>query len=115
MEKLADSIDFAEQQVAARKQVALGELHAVEAKTRRAVTSPKVIAGVLVGAIVLAYLMASRKPKEKESAKPGPLWRQFMPLLQVVLPMVGAAMGKKAEAPPKKKVVVVQNPPAKSV
>lgn len=111
MEKLADSIEFAERQVALRKQAALAEWHAVETKARKSVTSPKIIAGLLVGAVVIAYFLANRRPKKDAGkGKPASPWQQFMPLLQVVLPMVGAALGKKADAPPKKKVVVVQNP-----
>ena len=98
MEKLADSIDLAEKRVAERKAAMLREYDALEAKVRRAASSPKVLGGVLIGTIALAYfVIAGRgKPKRVVVEKGGRVWPQVLRTAQVLLPLVGALKASKA-------------------
>jgi hypothetical protein len=65
MENPADSIESAEQDVATRKATVRAQYDVLQAKLREQASSPKVIGGVLAGAIALGYLIMGGRGKQK--------------------------------------------------
>ena len=65
MQNPADSIESAERDVAARKAMVRAQYDALQTKLREQASSPKVIVGVLAGAIALGYLMLGGRGKQR--------------------------------------------------
>jgi len=64
MERPADSIASAERAVTAHKAIVRAKSDALQAKLRKEASSPKVIGGVLVGAIALGFLLIGGRSKQ---------------------------------------------------
>jgi hypothetical protein len=91
MDRPADPVELAEREVAARKAVMRSDYDALQEKMRRQASSPKLIIGVLISAIVIAYFaIAGRgKPKRVVVEKGGGLWSQLLQTAQVLVPLAG--------------------------
>ncbi len=105
MNRRADSIALAEQQVAEARLAAFAEYDAARARVRRRVRSPVVIGGVLLGAVALGYLAFryGKRRRRADSSNPD-AWalaartvRVLAPLLVALVSATGAARGRRAE------------------
>jgi hypothetical protein len=87
-----ESIALAERQVAERRAALKAQYQALEGRVRRTASSPIVLVGVLLGAIVIAYFAVGRigKPKAKAEAAGGSLLTQVLRTAQLALPLIGA-------------------------
>jgi hypothetical protein len=91
MNKSADSIVLAEQQVAEAQTAVLADYQAVRANLNRRIGSPVFIGGVLLGAVALGYLALARgKPKRPVYAERPGAWSQAAKTVQVLLPLLMA-------------------------
>lgn len=87
-----DSVELAEQEVIGRKRTAQAQYDALQAKLRNQASSPKVIGGVLVGAIALAYFVfgGRSKPKRRAGKQGGGTWSLMLETAQTLVPLFGA-------------------------
>jgi hypothetical protein len=92
MNKTDDSIVLAERQVAERRAALRGQYRALEGKVRRTASSPAILVGVLLGAIVIAYFAVGRigKPRPRAEGSSAGLITQVLKTAQLALPLVGA-------------------------
>ena len=91
MNKSADSIVLAEQQVVEAQTAVLADYQAVRANLNRRIGSPVFIGGVLLGAVALGYLALGRgKPKRAVYAERPGAWSQAAKTVQVLLPLLMA-------------------------
>jgi hypothetical protein len=87
-----ESIAIAERQVAERRAALRAQFQTLEGKVRRTASSPAVLVGVLLGAIVVAYFAVGRigKRKPRAEASGTGLLSQVLRTAQLALPLVGA-------------------------
>ena len=89
MKELPDPIAAAERDVALRKVEMQTHFDALQTKFRKQASSPKLIAGVVVGAVAFAYLLL-RPGKSKSAKQSGGTWPLLMQGAQTLLPLLGA-------------------------
>jgi hypothetical protein len=89
MEELPDPIAAAERDVALKKIELQAHFDALQTKYKRQASSPKMIAGVVVGAVAFAYLLL-RPGKSKSVKKSGGTWPLLVQGAQTLLPLLGA-------------------------
>jgi hypothetical protein len=82
-------IALAEAEVAHHKASVRAELQLLSAKARRTAGSPRFVAGALVGAIVLGYLVAgrSRNGKRAPTSAPG-AWSLVLQTAHLLVPLI---------------------------
>ena len=93
MQNPSDPIESAEREVAARKAMVRAQYDALQTKVREQASSPKVIGGVLVGAIALGYLMMGRGRKQKRvvvTEKRGGTWSMMLDTARTLAPLLGS-------------------------
>ena len=93
MENRADSIASAERAVAAQKAMVRAQSDALQAKLRQQASSPKVIGGVLAGAIALGYLMIGGRSKQKRvvvTEKRSGTWSMMLDTARTLAPLLGS-------------------------
>jgi hypothetical protein len=93
MENPADSIASAEQDVAARKAMVRAQYDVLQAKLRQQASSPKVIGGVLAGAIALGYLVIGGRSKQKRvvvTEKRTGTWSMMLDTARTLAPLLGS-------------------------
>jgi hypothetical protein len=103
MKELPDPIETAEREVALRKFEMQSHFDALQAKLKRQASSPKLIAGVVVGAVAFAYLLL-RPSKSRPAKQRGGAWPLIMQGAQTLLPLI-AALHAAREAESAKKTV----------
>ena len=93
MQNPPDSIEVAEREVATRKAVARAQYDGLAAKLRAQASSPKVIGGVLAGAIALGYLVMGGSRKQKRvvvTEKGSGTWSMVLDAARTLAPLLGA-------------------------
>ena len=93
MQNPADSIETAEQDVASRKAMARAQYDALQTKLREQASSPKVIGGVLAGAIALGYLVLGGRGKQKRvvvTEKRSGAWSMMLDTARTLVPLLGS-------------------------
>jgi hypothetical protein len=88
MKELPDPIETAERDVDLRKTEMQAQFDALQTRIKRQASSPKLIAGVIVGAVAFAYLLF--RPGKGEPAKKGGTLPLLMQGAQTLLPLIGA-------------------------
>jgi hypothetical protein len=103
MKKLPDPVELAEREVAERRAEMETHFDALQTKLRRHASSPRLIAGVAIGAVAFAYLIL--RPRKTQSARKS---AGTLPLIlqgaQTLLPLIGAVHAAR-EAKSAKKTV----------
>ena len=93
MQEPTDSIERAEQDVAARKATLRAQYDELQTNLRGQASSPKVIGGVLAGAIALGYLMIGGRNKPKRvvvTEKRSGTWSMVLDTARTLAPLLGA-------------------------
>lgn len=84
-----DSVALAEQEVVRNKIAAAAHLRRVAANGKRILSSPGVIAGACVGAIVLGYLATGRsRDKRGRRSTDGTPWSPVLATAQALVPLI---------------------------
>lgn len=92
MQNPADSIEEAEQAVASAKAMAREQYAALQTKVREQASSPKVMGGVLAGAIAVGYLMKGGRSKQRVyvTEKKNGIWSTILTLTRTLVPLLGS-------------------------
>lgn len=93
MQNPPDSIESAEREVIARKAMMRAQYDALQTKLREGASSPKVIGGVLVGAIALGYWVMRGGRKQKRvlvTEKRSGTWSMLLDTARTLAPLLGA-------------------------
>jgi len=93
MQNPPNSIESVEREVAARKAMVRAQYDALQTKLREGASSPKVIGGVLVGAIALGYFMMSRDRKRERvvvTEKRSGTWSMMLDAARTLAPLLGS-------------------------
>ena len=81
-----DPVALAEQEVVRRKIAAAADLRRVAANSKRILSSPSVIVGACVGAVVLGYLATGRSRNQDHGRKNG--WSPVLATAQLLVPLI---------------------------
>ena len=94
MDKLDDSIATAERQVVESKAVMQAEFSAIEAKVRRAASSPMLLGGVLIVALTTGYLAIGARNKQNTARpwKAQGTWSRLLQIGQLLVPLLGTVL-----------------------
>lgn len=84
-----DFVKQAERLVAARRAITRAHYEALDTRLRRQASSPKLIGGVLLGAIAIAYLAFGRSGKGKRVSKESGILPLVLKAAQIAVPLVG--------------------------
>ncbi len=89
MNKRAESIALAEQEVAEARMAVLAECRAARANLNRRAATPAFIGGVLVSAMVLGYFAAGRSKARPAGYREGAgAWSRAASTVRVLLPLL---------------------------
>jgi hypothetical protein len=83
-----DPVALAEQEVVRRKIAAVADLRRVAANSKRILSSPSVIAGACVGAVVLGYLATGRSRIQDHRRNNAAAWSPVLSTAQLLVPLI---------------------------
>ena len=92
MRNPADSIEEAEQAVASARAMAHEHYAALQTKVREQASLPKVMGGVLAGAIAVGYLIKGGRSKQRVyvTEKKSGIWSTMLTLTRTLVPLLGS-------------------------
>lgn len=95
----ADQIKRAEEEVVRQKVTVATELDLLVTKARRTVGSPRLMAGLCVGAIVLGYLVAGRSTNRKHAKSTPGTWLLVLQTANLLVPLFRITQPPRRETP----------------